>query len=189
MKHVGAALALAGLALAIALLAREGIAAVADLLLAAGPGLIVAAMFHVAPMALNARAWQLLLPRQERASLRTLTWGTWIRESVNGLLPVGRIGGEVVAYRILRRSFARGSIAAASIVADMALSVVSQAVFALLGLGLLLMLRSSSLATPRLLASLAIMIAVGVGFALVQRAGALSAITRPASSGFIARRR
>lgn len=176
MKNLGAALALAGLALAIALFVREGIATVVDLLLAAGPGLVVAAIFHLAPMALNARAWQLLLPGQERASLRTMTRATWIRESVNGLLPVGRIGGEVVAYRILRRNFVRRSSAAASLVADMALSVVSQAGFALLGLGLLFMLGATTLATPRLLAGLAIMIALGIAFALVQRAGAMSAI-------------
>lgn len=177
MKHLGAALALAGLALAIVLFVRGDIAGVVDLLLAAGPGLIVAAIFHLAPMALNARAWQLLLPVHERSSLRTLTRATWIRESVNGLLPVGRIGGEVVAYRILRRSLISRASAAASLVADMALSVVSQAGFALLGLGLLVMLGATTLATPRLLAGLAIMIALGVAFALVQRAGAMSAIT------------
>jgi putative membrane protein len=177
VKHLGAALALAGLALAIVLFVRGDIAGVVDLLLAAGPGLIVAAIFHLAPMALNARAWQLLLPVHERSSLRTLTRATWIRESVNGLLPVGRIGGEVVAYRILRRSLISRASAAASLVADMALSVVSQAGFALLGLGLLVMLGATTLATPRLLAGLAIMIALGVAFALVQRAGAMSAIT------------
>jgi len=177
VKHLGAALALAGLALAIVLFVRGDIAGVVDLLLAAGPGLIVAAIFHLAPMALNARAWQLLLPVHERSSLRTLTRATWIRESVNGLLPVGRIGGEVVAYRILRRSLIGRASAAASLVADMALSVVSQAGFALLGFGLLVMLGATTLATPRLLAGLAIMIALGVAFALVQRAGAMSAIT------------
>jgi glycosyltransferase 2 family protein len=178
MKHAGAALAFAGLALAIVLFVREDIAAVVDLLLAAGPGLVVAAMFHLAPMVLNARAWQRLLPDQERAGLNTMTWATWIRESVNGLLPVGRIGGEVVAYRILRHGSIRRSSAAAGIVADMALSVVSQAGFALLGLGLLFMLGTTTLPTPRLLAGLAIMVALGSAFALVQRAGAMSAITR-----------
>jgi glycosyltransferase 2 family protein len=178
MKYAGAALALAGIALAIALFVREGIAAVVDLLLAAGPGLVLAAMFHLAPMALNARAWQLLLPGVERTSLRTMTWATWIRESVNGLLPVGRIGGEVVAYRILRRSLIRRTSAAASLIADMALSVVSQAGFALLGIGLLLMLGATTLATPRLLAGLAVMVVLGVAFALVQRAGVMSAVTR-----------
>ena len=88
-------------------------------------------------MVANARAWRRLLPVPQRPGVRVLTWATWVRESVNGLLPVARIGGEIVAYRIVRRHVARRSDAAASLVADMALSVLSQAGFALLGVALL----------------------------------------------------
>jgi putative membrane protein len=129
-------------------------------------------------MVLNARAWQRLVPPAERVSLLVLARATWIRESVNGLLPVARVGGEIVAYRILRKSLVHRSSAASSLVADMALSVVSQAGFALLGLALLFLLNSRMLATPRLLAALAIMVALGIAFALVQRAGAIGAIVR-----------
>ena len=178
MKHRGAALALAGLALAIVLFVREDIAGVVDLLLAAGPGLIVAAIFIWRSMALNARAWQLLLPCTA-SSLRTLTRATWIRESVNGLLPVGRIGGEVVAYRILRRSLIAAERPRQPAWSPTWRSRLSHKPgFALLGLGLCVMLGATTLATPRLLAGFAIMIALGVAFALVQRAGApSSAIT------------
>lgn len=172
---MGAILALAGLALAVALFVREGLAPVGQLLMAAGPGLIAAALFHVVPMILNARAWQLLLPRLERPGLSPMTFATWLRESVNGLLPVARIGGEVVAFRVLRQRFVRAPSVAASIVADMALSVISQALFALLGVALLFALRGPVRALPLSMWAVAGMVLIGITFAVVQRAGGASA--------------
>jgi putative membrane protein len=178
MKHIGALLAIAGLALAVTLFAREDVGGIVALVIAAGPGLVLAALFHVLPMIANACAWRRLLPELQRPGVRVLTWATWIRESVNGLLPVARIGGEIAAYRIVRRHVARRSDAAASLVADMALSVLSQAGFALLGLALLLAIGHTSTAIAELLAGVLGMIALGAGFLLAQRAGALGALTR-----------
>jgi glycosyltransferase 2 family protein len=178
MKYVGLVLAAAGLALALALFARQDVGGIVTLVTAAGPGLVLAALFHVLPMIANARAWGQLLPESQRPGLHVLTWATWVRESVNGLLPVARIGGEIVAYRIVRRYVARRSDTAASLVADMALSVLSQAGFALLGLALLFAIGHTSAATTRLLAEVVGMISLGSGFVLAQRAGALGSVTR-----------
>src|SRR4051794_35973914 len=103
MKHLARLLALAGLALAVTLFIREDFAGVFGLVLAAGPGLVLAALFHVVPMVVNALAWQSLFVEGRRPSVHVLTWATWLRESINGLLPVARIGGEIVSYRIVRR--------------------------------------------------------------------------------------
>jgi glycosyltransferase 2 family protein len=178
MKYLARILALAGLALAIALFAHEGAGVIVDLVIAAGPGLVAAGLFHFLPMIANARAWQRLLPAAQRPRMHIMTWAIWVRESVNGLLPVARVGGEIVAYRILRRHVALQSAAAASLVVDMALSILSQAGFALLGLGLLLAVTHTSVATTQLLLGVACMIPLGVGFVLAQRGGALSAVTR-----------
>lgn len=178
MKHVARLLAVAGFALAVMLFAREDVRSIVALVIAAGPGLIVAALFHVLPTFANAWAWGRLLPEAQRPRLAVLAWGTWIRESVNGLLPVARIGGEIVAYRIVRRHGVRRGDAAASLVADTALSVLSQAAFALLGLALLFAVGRASTATAQLLTAVAAMIPLGAGFVLVQRAGVLGAVTR-----------
>jgi putative membrane protein len=178
MKYMAPLMAAAGLALAVFLFAQEGVGAIVSLVVAAGPGLLLAALFHVLPMTANARGWQRLLPEMGRPALRVVTWATWLRESVNGLLPVARIGGEIVAYRAVHRYGVPGGELAASLVADMALSLLSQTGFALLGLALLLASgRSSSLST-QLLAAVAGMIPLGLAFVAVQRAGALSALTR-----------
>jgi putative membrane protein len=56
---------------------------------------------------------------------------------VNNLLPDGRVGGELVCYRLMRRQGVRAAPAAGGLIADVALSLVSQLLFALLGLALL----------------------------------------------------
>ena len=178
MKSVARVLAIAGLALAAVLFARENVQGIVDLVIAAGPGLLLAGPFHFVPMIANARAWQRLLPAPQRPNVGAMTWAVWIRESVNGLLPVARVGGEIIAYRMLRRHVVSRSDAAASLLADMALSVLSQAGFALLGLGLLFVVTHAAIATTPLLVGVVSMIPLGVGFLLVQRAGALSALTR-----------
>src|SRR5207237_4151136 len=116
MNGIASLLAIAGLALAMLLFAREDVTGIVKLVIASGPGLIAASLFHAFPMLLNARAWQRLLPAATRPSLRVATWATWMRESVNGLLPVARIGGEIVAYRMVIRIPMRGADVAASLV-------------------------------------------------------------------------
>jgi putative membrane protein len=175
LKHAALLLAIAGLALAIVLFARQDVGSIGALVVAAGPGLALAALFHVAPMIANAHAWQRLMS-EPRPGVRVLTWATWVRESVNGLLPVARIGGEIVAYRIVRRHVASRSDAAASLVADMALSVLSQAGFALFGVALLFAIGRTSTVSIQLLAGVIGIIPLGAAFVLAQRAGAVGSI-------------
>ena len=178
MKSFARVLAIAGLALAVMLFARENVDKIAALVVAAGPGLTLAGLFHILPMMANARAWQRLLPAARRPTVGAMARAVWVRESVNGLLPVARVGGEIVAYRMIRHDTVTRSDAAASVLADMAISVLSQAVFGLFGLELLFAITHAAIVTTSLVVGVAGMIPLGVGFALVQRAGALTAFTR-----------
>jgi glycosyltransferase 2 family protein len=78
-----------------------------------------------------------LLPRPGRFRLALFLWAVWLREAVNGLLPVARIGGEVVSARLLIRHGLRPPKAVASLVVDMTVSLGSQFTFTVLGLALL----------------------------------------------------
>jgi glycosyltransferase 2 family protein len=131
-------LGIAGLLVATGLFLWQGVAPVLATFAAAGIGILWASLVHFASMALNARAWQILLPARRRASVAFYLWAVWLRESVNGLLPVARIGGEVASARLLIRHGMRAPKAVASLVVDMTASLVSQALFTLLGLALLL---------------------------------------------------
>ena len=186
-RLVGPLLALAGLALAALLLAQQDLGEVAGLLRAGGAGLVLAALAHVPSMALNAQAWRLLLPRRARPSLPMMTAIVWIRESVNGLLPVARLGGEVASYRLLRAEGASAAQAVASLMLDVALSMLSQLAFALLGLALLAA-AGASLGWGGLLLAIGSGLALAAGFASAQRAGLLGraavALNRVAAGRF-----
>jgi putative membrane protein len=103
----------------------------------------------------------------------------WIRESVNSMLPVARIGGEVVSFRMMRRRGLRSSTAAASLVVDMQLTLISQLMFTMVGIGFLFAHAASG--TLRLAADLAWgMVALTpllVLFSLVQHASPFERVT------------
>ena len=139
MIRVATLVGLAGLAAATALFLWQGVGPVLAAFAAAGLGIVWSSLFHVVSMAFNARAWQILLPRRARGSLGFFLWAVWLREAVNGLLPVARIGGEVVSAQLLIRHGLRPMIAVASLVVDMTVSLLSQFTFTLLGLTVLVM--------------------------------------------------
>ena len=66
MRRLPTVLGLLGLALATGLLLWQGWSGVLSRLAGTGMGLLWISLFHVVPMGLNSRAWQLLLPRGGR---------------------------------------------------------------------------------------------------------------------------
>jgi len=176
MKRVARVLAIVGLAVAAALFARENVAQIAHLVGTAIPGLMLAAAFHALPMVTNSVAWRQLFPRADRPSLVLVLRVVWIRESVNGVMPVARVGGEIAAYRVLRKHVSSRAAVAASLAADVALSVLSQAAFALLGISLLLASGHGGRFARELAFGVAAMLLAGGTFFLAQRRGALTGV-------------
>ncbi|WP_322029005.1 lysylphosphatidylglycerol synthase domain-containing protein [Paraburkholderia sp. J76] len=172
MKHMGRIAALIGLAIAVWLVWREHPATVLQLLRGAGMGLVLAAAVHIFPMCANAWDWRTLIRAAQRPSFAVMLKIVWIRESINGLLPVARVGGELVSFRLLGRAGVRPPVAVASLVADMQLTLISQVLFALVAAGYLLEHSSSDTArfVGRLAWGLAGFIPLLVLFALVQHA-------------------
>ncbi|TKC88815.1 hypothetical protein FAZ69_13825 [Trinickia terrae] len=136
-KHLGRIAALTGLVVSLWLVWRDNPSAVLGLMRAAGGGLVLAALVHVLPMLANARDWQTLIRGAKRPALSGMLQLVWIRESVNGMLPVARIGGEIVSFRLLKKRGLRPATAAASLVADIQLTLISQLLFTMVGIGVL----------------------------------------------------
>jgi putative membrane protein len=172
MKYPGRALALIGVTAAAWLVWREHPATVLRLLKDAGAGLVLAALVHVLPMLANAWDWRSLIRAAQRPRLSAMLKLVWIRESVNGLLPVARIGGEIVSFRLLGRVGVRPATAVASLVVDMQLTLISQVVFALAAACYVLYHGSPQAAAvmERLAGVAAVAVPVLVLFALVQHA-------------------
>jgi glycosyltransferase 2 family protein len=182
--RVAVALGLIGLGGAVALFVFEGVGPVFAICASGGFGIVLAALFHLAPMALNGRAWQLLLPPRNRNGFVTFLSAVWIREAVNGLLPVARIGGEVAAAQFLTGRGLRPSRAIASLLVDMTASLGSQTIFTLVGVALLLAgNRGQSLIRLLILVSV-IALVLGGAFWFAQRRGMFRLLARLVRSMF-----
>src|SRR5262249_35062080 len=123
-----------GLALFTALLAAHGASEVVAALRVAGLGLLAVAAVHLLPMLADALGWRRLLPAELRPPVRTVLWARWIGESINGLLPVLQVGGNIVKAGLLARTGVGGAVAGATVVVDVTLVMLTQVVFTVLGL-------------------------------------------------------
>jgi len=142
MKRLAWAGGLAGLALFLGLLVREGWVQVATALSGAGFALLWLVPFHAIPIVLDAQGWRVLLAPvdpQGRASLLFLSWVATVREAVNRLLPTANLGGDLVGIRLARLRIPDTGAVAASVILEMLLTLVNQYIFTSIGLMLLLM--------------------------------------------------
>lgn len=178
MTRAALVLGLVGLAVATALVARTGFETVLGAFAGAGAGVLWASLVHFVPMALNARAWQLLVGRGRGRSLPFFTWVVWVREAVNGLLPVARVGGEVASARLLMRRGIPGPQAGASLVADMTVSLVTQLVFTIIGIGALAARAPGAPLARTAALSLAVALPIVALVVAVQRAGSFERLAR-----------
>jgi putative membrane protein len=180
----------AGLALFTAIIGYQGVGEVGAALASAGAGLLVVACFHLVPLVVNAIGWRCLLTGAHRQPLVRLVRARWISESVNSLLPVLQMGGNVVRARLLVRRGVPGRIAGASVVVDITANVAAQVLFTLFGFCLLVIhFGARQLAVPALL-GLVIMASMLGGFFVAQQRGLfggairlLARVTRPLGTG------
>jgi len=171
VTRLPAILGLLGLTLVTGLILWRGWDVMLWGLAAAGAGLLWASLFHAIPMLLNTRAWQMVLPRSHHSPFAALAWTFWVRESVNGLLPVARLGGEAVAAGMMIRRGADPTFSIASLVVRLTLTLVTQVAFTLLGLLLLLSLATDRAAIGRLALLLPTMAVILLALLGIQRVG------------------
>ena len=174
--------ALLGLAFVIYLVIDTGAEDVAHAMLLVGWGLLPITLFHFVPLFFSALSWRDLLPQASRLDVISVTWIRWIRESINALLPAAGVGGDVVSARLAHLRGVPHVQAAASMVVDVTVGVVTQLLFAVIGVGLLLSTHSTE---PTVLAA-GWMVSIGLGmfsvataaFLLFQHRGMLSVSTK-----------
>jgi putative membrane protein len=168
-----------GAALFTILLIREGAAQIASAIAAAGWALLAVIAYHfLVPLFLDSVAWSVLFPAAERPPLRKLYWMRWMGESVSTLVPSAAVGGDIVRARLATIHGAPVATAAATVIVDLTLGVFTQAVFALVGLILLVNATGQhSFVGPTIVGIVVGVIAVG-GFYFVQRLGMFGFLAR-----------
>src|SRR5437763_6839639 len=165
-------LAFAGAALFTGLLMREGAPQVGKAIATAGWSILAVIAYHVCvPVFLDALAWWVLFPKNDRPPLRKIFWMRWIGESVSTLVPSAAVGGDIVRARLVAISGAPLPIAAATVLVDLTLGVFTQAAFTILGVILLVgVTGQKNFVGPTLIGTL-IGVAGVAGFYFVQRRG------------------
>ena len=160
----------AGLALLIALIAREGTAILTPLM-RAGWVLLWLVPLHALPILLDSLGWRVLIDRAVPQGL--LFWIASVREGINRLLPAANIGGELVGIRLLADSGVEGVSAAASVTTEVLLTLVSQYLFVALGVVCLLRLTDTVQLTDDALIGLGASLPLLVLAVLLLRYGSL----------------
>lgn len=171
MIRLASILGLVGLVIATAVIAWSGYHEVLKALDQAGWGILWTSLFHIVPMIACVLGWQALLPGKVKASKLFFLYVLWIRASVNNLMPVARIGGEIISVRVMMKHGIRKSPAIASTVVEITLSVIAQFVFVLAGIALFLMHVSDQSVTSQLLWGLLITTPAIGAMVYVQKVG------------------
>ncbi len=163
----------AGLTVSTFLIVYHSFAAVGRAVWSIGWGLSIIVAIHLIAIVFCGAAWHLLFPPGRTVQTKLLIGLRWIRESVNTLLPVARIGGDIVGIRLLLMRGIKVNIAGASIVADRTTEVLSQFLFAVAGVVLLIGSGVNQDYTRWLILGLIVTVPLLAAFLLAQRLGLL----------------
>ncbi|HET8551488.1 MAG TPA: lysylphosphatidylglycerol synthase domain-containing protein [Gammaproteobacteria bacterium] len=138
-KLIAWAAGLIGLLLAIALVVMAGSGDILHVLEIAGWGLFWLGPLHIVPVLLDALAFRALLrTRPDAPSLPYVFWVSAVREGVNNLLPVARVGGELAGIRLLHKRGIPIALGGACVILLLTLTAIGLYLLTLAGLGLLL---------------------------------------------------
>ncbi len=170
--------AAAGLAVAAYLIFAEGIDGVFRALGVAGfGGLGTITLFHVLPTVLCGVAWWLLMRPHSSEGWFVFTWVRWIRDGIDGVVPILPVSGELVGTRILSQ---RGvAFAGAGIVVDLTAELLGQVLFAVLGFALLVASHPEAPYKLWVGIGIAAMALQFTGFLVAQKKGLFRLIERP----------
>ena len=171
--------ALIGLAVATILIVHFGWRQVADAALAVGwQGLAALIGIYLVCLLLCAVAWRLLILEAPRHAIFICLWARWLRESVGNLIALLPTAGEIAGARELSLFGVRPGMAGASTVVDLTLELLSQIVFTLFGLALLITWYRGLQIGPWLVTGIAVSALAAAGFVLAQRKGLFRLLER-----------
>ena len=139
MKFAALFATLIGLAILVTLVLANGGAAIEAAIASAGFGILWVVAAHFPQSLFSALGWRAAVASERVPPAWTFFGFRLIREAINGLLPVGQVGGEFVNVRLLGQKGVPLSSAGASVAVDKTLEIVSQIAFTLLGMALLML--------------------------------------------------
>ncbi len=167
-----------GIGLIAALILQQDSAELRGALSVAGWWLPVLFASYAFTVLLDCLGWRVVIIHGEAVGIRGLMVRRWIGMSVNALLPVAQLGGEIVRARLLRQLGPGGPAAAASVIVDLTVGLATQIVFALLGLVLVTSALGFDTGLAKLGLGLALFAVLIVTFAVLQRRGLIGGLAQ-----------
>jgi glycosyltransferase 2 family protein len=178
MSFVSVSLAFCGFGVVLWLLYQNDYRAVLRTMGDVGGGLAIVVLIRGVLLAVCGLAWWCLLRGLAAVRVPVVVGLRTVGEAVNVLLPVAAVGGDVVRARLLNLSGVAGRIAAASALVDLLLQAAAQALFALIGVALLMQVADGTELASWAARGVGIAVLALGGFYAVQRFGGARLIER-----------
>lgn len=161
-----------GLLLAGILIASQGVGEVLKAVTKIGWGIIPVLLIHLVQIVFSGLGWYAFFANSSyTGTMSAVVFLRWIREAINSMLPMTQIGGEIISNRLLILRGMRGGEAGATIVLDLTMEIVSQFLFTLLGLILVMHTGYDGPVLDWIITGLVISVPVIISFFLAQNRG------------------
>lgn len=161
----------AGVTALCAFLAYSDTSMVFSLITSMGWGIMAVIAVRATIILICGIGWFELIRSQVSLPLSVFIFVRWLRESINVLLPVAQMGGDLVGGRLLTFWKVPGGMAGASVLVDLLLQAFGQLLFALLGCGVLVKVSGGNELAGWVIATLPIGALALVAFFAAQRFG------------------
>ncbi|ACS41394.1 conserved hypothetical protein; putative membrane protein precursor [Methylorubrum extorquens AM1] len=154
---------------ALALFLSSGVSDVTAAVVSAGWGTLAVVLARFAAVAWAGLGWYAVFPRGAGPTLRDCISLRFVREGINTLLPVAQVGGDLIGARLLTRSGTPGGMAGASMFVDLMTQAVTQLVFTIAGLLLLMQITGDGPMVRTVAGGVLIAIPALAAFYVIQR--------------------
>lgn len=168
MKRLTTLASIAGLCTVVGLFMSSGLEDVSAAVVSAGWGAALVVVARIVAVAWAGLGWYVVFPAgatklADCVSLR------FVREGINTLLPVATVGGDFVGARLLAKRGVTGALAGASMFVDLMTQALTQLLFTVLGLALLVMICGDGPIARTVEGGLALAVPALGAFYLIQR--------------------
>jgi putative membrane protein len=160
-----------GVAIAVALVVWQGATQVASLLASSDWKLVLVAVFAVPQLLLSTASWQLLFPPQGAPRFGRTLLAMWIGSSINLMLPVASLGGDVVRARLIAIWSGKRRDAVASVVVDKTVLVATLPIVGVIGTAALMRIVPDAGSLPAAIGAVIVLVIALAVLVIVQRAG------------------
>jgi len=169
-----------GLVVMTGLIAWQGLGDVTDIILASGWPILLVPLAWSPTVFLGSISWRLLFAPGHEPTFKQIFMALWMGRSINTLLPVASLGGEVVKARMLILWGYPKAEAGASVVVDKTVQVFGTIIWGLIGVSLLVHYSVEQDLIAAAITGFAVLGAAVAAFVMVQKAGIASAVVRSA---------